>query len=83
MIDQPKLPKRGDIKEFDPIVGIPDISTRLYGVLCIMLYLMQIFSPKSSWPIRLHALIDSFPAIQKISVADMGFPPGWDNHDFW
>lgn len=83
LVDQPKLPKHGEIKEFDPIVGIPDINARLYSVLCILLYMMRISSPNSTWPVRLRAMVDAFPSVANLSVADMGFPTDWRTHDLW
>ena len=83
LVDQPRMPGQGEIPEFDPIIGKPDISSRLYVVLCILTYFMHRVSPNSSWPTRLRGMIDSFPTVPHLSVADMGFPPGWEKHAFW
>jgi abortive infection bacteriophage resistance protein len=83
LIDQPKLPKLGAIKAFDPIAGLPDINTRIYSVLCILLYLMRTCGPNSNWPIRLRDMVDAFPSLTHLSVADMGFPADWRTHELW
>ena len=83
LVDQPKMPKRGDIPEFDPLIGMPDISTRLYVALFMMMYFMHRVSPHSSWTNRLKEMIDSFPTVPQLSIADMGFAPGWEKHAFW
>jgi abortive infection bacteriophage resistance protein len=83
LVDQPKMPSAGDIPAFDPIIGKPDVSARLYAVLCILVHFMHRVSPNSSWPKRVKDMIDSFPAVANLSVADMGFPSDWQTHDFW
>jgi abortive infection bacteriophage resistance protein len=83
LVDQPKLPRLGDIVDFDPLVGQPDIASRLYVVLCIVIYFMRTICPNSSWPQRAYQMMDCFPAIPNLSVADMGFPKDWKNHSFW
>lgn len=83
LVDQPKLPKAGEIAEFDPLVGQPDITSRVYVVLCILVYFMRRISPNSTWPHRLRGLLDAFPAVPRLTLGDMGFPAGWESHDFW
>ena len=83
LVDQPKLPKPGDIPEFDPLIGTPGVTSRLYVVLCMLIYFMRAICPNSSWPERLREMLGTFPAVQKLSVGDMGFPAGWEKHAFW
>lgn len=83
LVDQPKLPKSGDIAEFDPLVGKPDITSRVYVVLCILIYFMRRISPNSTWPARLRVLLDDFPTVPRLTLGDMGFPTDWETHDFW
>jgi abortive infection bacteriophage resistance protein len=87
LVDQPKLPKIGEIKAFDPLVSdsvtVKDVSRRLYSVLCILVYLLKVISPNSSWRDRLCEMIDQFPIIPQLSISEMGFPRDWKSHDFW
>jgi abortive infection bacteriophage resistance protein len=87
LVDQPKLPKIGEIKAFDPLVldsvMVRDVSSRLYSVLCILVYLLKVISPNSSWRDRLRDMIDQFPIIPQLSISEMGFPKEWKSHDFW
>nr|WP_257033262.1 Abi family protein [Pigmentiphaga litoralis] len=78
LIDQPKLPKAGAMPDFDAVIGVPDVTTRLFVVLCITLHLLRAVCPNSSWPKRLRQELMAFPTIQGLSVADMGFPAGWE-----
>jgi abortive infection bacteriophage resistance protein len=87
LVDQPKLPKAGEIAAFDPIVNAPlltqEVSSRLYSVICILIHMLKIISPNSSWRDRLREMIDQFPQVPSLSISDMGFPLQWQQHDFW
>lgn len=83
LIDQPKLPKRGDIPQFDPLIGKQDIASRLYVMLCIMSFFMRRICPNSSWPQRVSQLLKQFPEIPSSNVADIGAPSDWETHGFW
>jgi abortive infection bacteriophage resistance protein len=83
LIDQPKMPKTGEISAFDPLLNQPNIASRLYGALCILVHFLAHLCPHSSWPTRLHELILSFPDIPNIGIQHMGFPANWEQHAFW
>ena len=36
LVDQPKLPAKGTMPDFDSLIGEPNISSRLFVVLCIL-----------------------------------------------
>jgi abortive infection bacteriophage resistance protein len=83
LIDQPKLPKKGEISAFDSFIGNVSITSRVYIVICILAHFMRYVCPRSSWKIRLANLIHSFPNVMHIGVQDMGFPKGWEQDEFW
>lgn len=83
LVDQPKLPKKGEILAFDPLVGQHAIGSRPFIVLCILLHMMQQVSPNSSWPARVRHLLSEFPDIPGLSLNDMGFMDGWENQPLW
>ena len=87
LVDQPKLPKTGEIAAFDPIVNAPhvsqEVSTRLYSVICILIHMLKIISPSSSWRDRMREMIDQFPQVPSLSISDMGFPVQWQHQNFW
>lgn len=83
LVDQPKLPRAGAVPAFDPLIAQPAVASRLFVMLCILLHLMRVVSPNSSWPVRLRQLLDSFPAAPGLSLADMGFPVGWEKQPLW
>lgn len=83
LIDQPKLPKRGQISCFDSLIGMPLIESRIYVVLCILIYFMKQICPNSTWIARLKSLIETFPNLPILTISDMGFPPHWTTDAFW
>ncbi|RMX14875.1 Abi family protein [Legionella jordanis] len=72
LIDQPKLPKLGDMGAFDHLIGNTHMTSRVYVVLCILSYLLKSICPKSSWYIRVSSLVDSFPNTPHFRIKDMG-----------
>jgi abortive infection bacteriophage resistance protein len=82
LVDQPKIPKRGVISEFDHLLNKPECHSRLYVMLCILTHFMRGLSVNSSWSKRLRDLIDNFPHVPNLSVIDMGFPASWEKHIF-
>ena len=53
---------------------------RIYNTLTMLAYLVGVISPATTWRQRLKALIQATP---QIAVADMGFPPGWEQIAIW
>ena len=83
LIDQPKFPKRGQISSFDSLIDSPLVETRIYAVLCILIYFMKQICPNSTWITRLQSHVESFPVVPILTISDMGFPANWATHDFW
>jgi len=87
LVDQPKIPKTGQIAAFDALANDPllsqEVCARLYSVICILIHMLKIISPNSSWRDRLREMIDQFPQVPSLSISDMGFPHQWQQHDFW
>lgn len=83
LVDQPKLPKAGDIPGFDPVVAQAGAGSRMFTMLCILRYLMRTVSPGASWPASLRELLEDFPSIPALSLADMGFPENWRAQPLW
>lgn len=83
LVDQPKLPKKGEMVVFDSIIEDTLVRSRVYIVLCILIHLMRYICPRSSWKNRLHTLIDEFPKIASVSIKDMGFPTNWKEQEIW
>lgn len=83
LIDQPKLAKKGIMPKFDPLVGNIHMTSRVYVLLCILSHFMRQICPRSSWSNRLVNLIKSFPQTGHFDIEHMGFPEGWEKHEFW
>ena len=57
-----------------------DCRRRLYLLLVVIEYCLQIVNLESTWHIRLFELIQKHP---KISMAHMGMPENWHSDPFW
>lgn len=83
LIDQPKLPKKGSIPQFDCLIANTHTTSRIYIVLCILAYFMDYVCPRSSWINRVTDLLHSFPENLHVHIQDMGFPKDWEHHTPW
>jgi abortive infection bacteriophage resistance protein len=84
LVDSPKLPtKNGTIGDFDALVPLHNVNTRIYSICCILAYFSKVIDPQSAWPQYLIESIESFPQMPYASIQDMGFPPDWQSHSFW
>lgn len=80
----PRLPPRGGRQDLDFLWELPEGSKgRLFSRLSILLYLVSVIDPESSWPLGLRELLGNFPEIPELSLADMGFPQGWTSLPLW
>ena len=69
--------------EFDALVALPRVGTRIYSICCILCHFSKVVNPQSSWPRQLRELVESFPIMPYAGVRDMGFPADWQSHGFW
>lgn len=84
VIDQPKLPKIGEIQWCDHFIGNKDLIAKPFLLMTICNHLMNVISKDSGWSERFSSLIAEFPEIQsdrKPRIEDMGVPDGW--LDWW
>lgn len=83
LIHQPALPQLGEISELDHLVARQNSNRRLYAALALMQHLLRQANPRTKWASRLKAHLATFPQAPNKSVADMGFPDGWENLPLW
>ena len=79
----PKLPRHGEMPDFEALLPLHNVSTRIYSICCILSHLSRVTNASSSWPADLKDLIENFPTMPYASAQDMGFPHGWQLHKFW
>ncbi|EGG99216.1 Abortive infection bacteriophage resistance protein [gamma proteobacterium IMCC2047] len=82
IIDQPKLPKVGEIDWCDSFIGKPDLIAKSFLLLAITRHLVNVVCPNTQWHNRLEEHLDNFPTVhsdRKVSVEDMGTPPDWQS----
>ncbi|MCF0236501.1 MAG: Abi family protein [Bacteroidaceae bacterium] len=63
-----------------PWISLPVEKSRLYIVLCIVKYFLNIISPQNDMKDKLQILLTDFP---EIDTAMMGFPTGWELETLW
>lgn len=83
LVIQPKLPLQGAMPDFDALLSLPTLNTKIYFICCILCHFSKIVDSESSWPQQLQDLINSFPLMPRVTIQHMGFPPDWQNHHFW
>lgn len=83
LADNPSLPGLGGMDDFDALVPLPNVNTRIYSICCILCHFSRVVNSQSWWPLDLTELIEDFPAMPHANTENMGFPPDWQSHGFW
>jgi abortive infection bacteriophage resistance protein len=83
LIDQPSLPRKGEVAWLDHLTADAHAQKRYYAVAAILRYLLRFINPTTSWAIRLADHIASLPPAPGISVRHMGFPENWSSLQLW
>jgi abortive infection bacteriophage resistance protein len=81
IIDQPKMPKAGDIDWCDGFIGKKDLIARPFLLIAILRHLIRTICPNTSWHLRLRQHLEAFPetySASKRSIQDMGAPKDWE-----
>lgn len=74
---KPKFPN----KTIDKFSIFKDISNdKVYSLICILKYLLDIVHPKNSFKDKLKDLLDEYPII---NIAKMGFTKNWYENQLW
>lgn len=81
VVEQPKLPKAGEIGWCDTFAGKNDLLAKPFLLLAICRHLVRQICPGTEWHLRLRQHLEAFPSqqvAQPRSITDMGTPPGWE-----
>ena len=73
--DKPKIP---NTKQW--INTCSNSNNKVFVILTILKYLMDIIAPQSKWTSRVIDLVDKFP---NIPLKPMGFPDDWEDCPIW
>lgn len=60
-----------------------DSASRLYPLLCVVVFLMRTTAPQSTWPHALRTHLMGFPIGIDASLEHYGFPSGWQDEAIW
>ena len=85
VIGQSKAASSDVVPGFNPPSAIDDLArSRIYPILCAMIFLMRQICPRSQWTRRLREILTvGFPDAPSRELSEMGFPPDWENSAFW
>ncbi|MGZ3836022.1 MAG: Abi family protein [Mucilaginibacter sp.] len=80
IVDQPKLPKVGEVSWIESFRGDEHRLARPFLLLCIAKHLLTIINPSSTWEQRVQQLLMEFPDLQHLglNLAGMGAVEGWE-----
>ena len=81
--DFPRMPRVGEMPDFDHIASDKPATGRLYAAMCFLRHFLTVINPSTSWAGRLADHLDSFPDHPQISLQAAGFPPGWKAEKLW
>lgn len=73
---QPVAPKSTSF----PFLVNPSPTNRVYYILSIILYLLQVINPQNTFASRIKFLLMEFP---QIDISAMGFPKDWETELLW
>jgi abortive infection bacteriophage resistance protein len=83
LVDQPALPRRGEMPLLEHLRNDRLAQTRLYGPAAILRYLLRVINPGTSWAIRLEDHLKTFPTAPGIAPHHMGFQSSWQTEPLW
>ena len=83
LVDQPPLPKNGEVALFDHFTADPHLQKRYYAVAAVLQYLLRFINPTTTWANRLSELVITLPTAPGISLRHMGFPTDWATFQLW
>jgi abortive infection bacteriophage resistance protein len=83
LVQQPSPTRLAETGLLDHLVADSYSQRRVYAVAAVLQYLLRTIHPASTWPVRLHNHLATFPIAQGISVRHMGFPEDWERLELW
>ncbi|MBD5220440.1 MAG: Abi family protein [Bacteroidales bacterium] len=63
-----------------PFISIPSDTKRVYFILSILLYFLQVVNPQNTLAIRVKSLFGKYPNVDPNA---MGFPDNWAEESLW
>ncbi|MCK5243345.1 Abi family protein [bacterium] len=75
---KPLVPRENKHPQWHNPVEVPD--NRIFGILTILKYMLNIVASQSKWPERVKGLLDKYADIPSVP---MGFPENWQECPIW
>lgn len=83
LVNQPSLPVRGALPDFDHMLGNVRQEKRLYAAVMILRHLLLVINPATDWRNRLKACVAGLPANPTVTLDSAGFPKNWTALPLW
>ena len=83
MINQPLVPKPSEAPQLVHIGSDPERRTRVYAAAVVASHFVRRINPGTSWPSRMKAHWQAFPAMPFANPVQGGFPRSWDQETVW
>lgn len=84
LVIKPSQKKMSHIDDLAHIRSIdPDLASRLYPVLCLIIFMMQSVAQGSIWPHALRRHVANFPVGVDAALEHYGFPSDWHKQNIW
>jgi abortive infection bacteriophage resistance protein len=83
IINQPLVPKPFEAPQLVHIGSDLERRTRVYGAAAVASYFVRRINRGTSWPSRMKAHWQAFPAMPFASPIQGGFLAGWDAEAIW
>lgn len=80
IIDQPKLPRLGELAWCDNFIGNEQLISRPFLLLAIAAHLLRKISGNEEWHLELQVHLESFPqqlSDKKLDISDIGVATDW------
>ena len=76
--NKPRIPKKQKYPQWHSPVKIQ--NDKIFCILMIIKYILNIINPHNKWGFRLQSLLDRY---DKIPLREMGFPENWEQCPIW
>lgn len=83
LVDQPVLPRPGEVPTLDRLRTDRLAQTRLYGAAAVLRYLLHVIDPATTWAERPETHLGALPQAPGVALNHIGFLPVWGFLPLW
>jgi len=83
IVDRPRFPRGDRHHLLNHLISDSHAQTRVYGLLCILQYMVRTISPADEWRRDVSELAAKFPHSALVDLRQAGFPRDWHGQRLW